>query len=603
LKQSDGLMAWLKKKSTIVFVIVLLVMVFGAYAYVASQPTAEEILKRQKETELAARQKEFQKTLTWAWTESPGILGFPLIQYAEHRGVAKESYETLVRFEGSSFDFKPCLAEKWEVSPDGKVYTFYLRKGVKFYPSGDPFNAQAVKYSFDYGFNSSVSSAILFGYPGALQYDKCQIVDDYTVKVYIKKPLAWFMQAVAYVQVGGIVNPKFIEAHGGLPKSLGAVDPYLIWHQDVTGPYIVEEFKQGERIVLKRNPTYWMGWTGEMAKRPERIVVLTVPETATRLMLIGRGDADLAYIEPIYLPELKRRIASEKLPLVIDEGSTGRLLHIAFDFKNPPTNDVHIRRALAWSFNYDQYIEKIMYGFGVRQITWVTKGFWGYQTDVPYYTFNLDKAKQELALAAPENRAMVEKGIKITYALGYAIGKEGLMMWKSDLVKIGVNLILDEVPTATFRSQQRVGGVPIMDAAWTPDFNDPATFYNMLYTTYWKNLAFGQSPSWVDGVMDQAAAATDPNQRLKLYRQIEEWSYEDAPFLKVAGVTAGGMYNVRGTWVKGYEYHPMLAGKPMLWELWKELPMERGATTSAAHVLSLAPTLTIRYRSQRNLKK
>jgi len=209
---------------------------------------------------------------------------------------------------------------------------------------------------------------------------------------------------------------------------------------------------------------------------------------------------------------------------------------------------------------------------------WATtpKGVKGYQPDVPYYTFNLDKAKQELALAAPENRAMVEKGIKITYALGYAIGKEGLMMWKSDLVKIGVNLILDEQSVSAFNDIIRTGGAPIVDGRWLPDFPDPATYYQFLDLSYFKAEKFGTTPDWISGLLQKAAFETNPDERLKIYRQVEEWAYESSPYIKVASRTGVGSYNVRGAWVKGYESHIFQLTKPVFYELWKELPTEGG---------------------------
>jgi len=104
-----------------------------------------------------------------------------------------------VRYEGSSTDPKPAVAEKWEVSPDGLVYTFYLRKGVKFYPSGDPFDATVVKWNYDDILRpGSLALTDLFGGPKSVQYDHTEIVDNYTVKIF-PKPLALFIRMVSFV--------------------------------------------------------------------------------------------------------------------------------------------------------------------------------------------------------------------------------------------------------------------------------------------------------------------------------------------------------------------------------------------------------------------
>jgi peptide/nickel transport system substrate-binding protein len=467
-------MSFLKRKSTIAVAVLLLAILIGSYGYMVYQ---QQLIKQQQQQTLEAKQKDFQKTITYVQHQVPRLVGYPLTYPSYNMIIVKETYETLVRYEGSSLDFKPSLAEKWEVSPDGKVFTFYLRQGVKFYPSGDPFNAAAVKFTFDTAFRRNPETTAPISFFGGLDwvmYDHSEIVNDYTVKIYINKPLSWFMRIVAFVQTGGIMNPKFINAHGGPPNTIDTIDPYLIWHQDVTGPYIVDEFAPNDRVILKRNPTWW-GWNSTNANHPERFVVRVVPEAATRMMLIGRGDADIAYVDLQYLPELKKRIASDNLPLAMDESPSPALQDIVLDNLHSPTNDVHIRRMLAWSFNYDEYIKTIMSGFGNRLISFVPKGMWGYQPDVPYYTFNLDKAKQELDLATPGNRSMVQQGIKVQYTPGYALGKEGYLMWKSDLAKIGVNLILDELAYSTYRDVMHTGNIPILDRAWSPDFPDPAT--------------------------------------------------------------------------------------------------------------------------------
>jgi ABC-type transport system substrate-binding protein len=587
-------MSLLKRKHTLAIAAVLIVVIIGSYAYIASRPTAEEILKKQKEEEYAVRQKEFQKVLTFLTTRDANK---PL-GYAEgargsaQRQVLKETYEALVRYEGTSLDFKPALAEKWEISPDGKSITFYLRKGVKFYPSGDPFNAEVVKWNYDSSFREDTLAPIDVFNPEWLQYDRCEIIDEYTVRIHIKKPCSWFPTVASHINVGAIMNPKFMNAHGGIPKSLADVDPYLMDHQDVTGPYIIEELKPGDRIILKRNPTYWGGWTGEKANRPERVVIRRVTETSTRMMLLGRGDADIGFIDIPYIPELKKRIQTENLPLVIDEEPSPRVFHILFDQKAPPTNDVHIRRAFAWAFNYDKFIEKILYGFGVRLISFVPKGMWGYQSDIPHYTFNLDKAKAELELAKPENRKMVEEGITVTYTPGYALGKEAYLMWKADLAKIGVNLILEEVAYSVYRDIYHSGGRPIVDRQWRPDFPDPATFYIFLTKQYFISKSFGTTPDNINNILTKAALEPNPENRLKIYRQVEEWLFDSATYIKVASPYGGNDYNVRGSWVKGFHPHPVPEYKSALfYEIWKELPTEERKTGQAMICLMTSGTI------------
>jgi peptide/nickel transport system substrate-binding protein len=387
-----------------------------------------------------------------------------------------------------------------------------------------------------------------------------------------------------YNSVGAIMNPKWMNAHGGYPKSQREIDPYFFTHVDATGPYTLDEFVADDRIILKRNPTYWAGWDGELANRPERVVYRIVPEGATRMMMLARGDADFGYVELAHLPELKMRIKSENLPLMIDEAPELSQLNIVMDQKNPPTDDIHIRKMLAYSFPYQEYIKEVMHGLGVRQYTFIPPGMWGHSKDVPHYTFDLAKAKEQLGMAKSENRESVMKEIKIRYTPGYAVGKEGYLLWKSKLAEIGVNLVLDEVAYQPYKDTQYGGGVPILDRRWNPDFLDPGTFYAFMYQSYRVSRSFGTTPDHIQALFDKAAFTVGKEARTKIYHEIEQWAFDECPYIKVAHPAANRDTNVRQAWVKGYEHHVMDDHKPLIYEVWKEMPMESATQSS---VLSL----------------
>lgn len=564
-------MSFLKSKRIILLAsFLVLIVIVGSYLYISSQNAAKT------SQALAEKRREFQGTLTYAGTLSPTLVGVPF-RRAENMLVTKEAYETLTKYSGSSVDPQPALALNWDISSDGKTYTFYLRHGVKFYPSGDPFTAQTVKFSFDAAYAPAMIGARptdLFGAPSALSYNRTEIVDDYTVRVFLNKPLSWFIHTVAYCNVGCIVNPNWVNAHGGMPKTLTQFDPYFLWHQDVTGPYVVTEYLANDHTTLKQNPTWW-GWKNDTDRlsHPQQLIVKVVPETATRLLLLQKGGLDVGYVDLQYLVDLKQKIQDQKLPLAIDDQPDGKIQWIMLNRVSPPTNDVHIRRMLAYSFNYNLYIEKIMNSYGDRLISFVPKGIPGYQPDVPHYDFDLDKAKAELALASPEARVMVQQGIKGTYSPGYGIEKDAMLLWKSDLAKIGVNLILDEQNSPTYVTTLRSGSGIVVSRNWNPDFPDPATYYAALTSTYYTVKAgYGTSPKYVDDAYDNGARDQSFDQRVKDYRVMEEWAYQEVPYLKVASSRGTSYYNVHATWVQAYTHNVIDTYKPELSELWKELP-------------------------------
>lgn len=523
-------------------------------------------MKQQQDFE--ARQKEFQRVMTWAEADNPTIMGWPYARGNQHRLVTKETYETLLRYVGSSLELQPALAQSWEISPDNTVITFHLRHGVTFYPSGDTFNAAAAKFSIDAGFTGWTYQ--IFGPAAWLKYDRTDVIDDYTIRVQFKTAPSWIIRTFADIHVTGMMNPKFINAHGGVPKDESSIDPYLIDHQDVTGAYILNEYKNNDHIVLKRNPTYWQA---NITKQSETILIRIIPDPTTRMALIAKGDVDIASLDLRYVQQFKEKIQNEKLPISLDDGPTMRQQEVLFDSLNPPTNDIHIRRMFALSFNYQQFIDKILNGFADRLISFVPKGMPGYQPDVPYYSFDLDKAKQELGLAAPQNRSMVMDGIKVEYVPATTlIGREGFLMWKSDLAKIGVNLILDEITGVTNSNFRSKGGARMIESGWLPDYPDPSTFYAFLDPNYYLARNYGATNSLVGQLLQKSAFESDWQQRLQYYRQVEQWAYDSIPYVKIASYRVAPYYTLVRQWVKGYQPSLFPDYKPTFMELWKELP-------------------------------
>lgn len=487
-----------------------------------------------------------------------------------------EVYEGLVTVGKNLDEFVPALAESWEVSEDGKVYTFNLRKGVTFTTDSDgdgeldPFNAECVKYTFDWAEKIGTPVEV-----GGWPYDHCEIIDDYTVKLYLKHPCAWAISILADPHSGCmIVNPKFVEKNGG-PEN----DEFLQTHADGTGPYMVEEFVLEEHTIFVANPNYWRGWEGKHIKK---IVMRDIPEVITREMLLARGDLDVSFTPLPYIPELKARIESENLPLqILDKDADGntlksmKVMYLWLNSKVPPTNELVVRKGFAHSFDYDNYIEEVLRGLAKAAYMDIPSGCeWAFEAtrdigEHAGYEFNLTKAKEYFDKASPEaKKILYEDGIKLPYlgGTGYVLMKGGALMWKSDLEKIGVKMILEEIDWSAW--YDALVDSPIGELSWEIDFPDPnnAIYYqcHMLPLGYGSSWiedggwnAAGAGNDEIDALADEAAREVDRAKRIELYCKLETaaaeqcwWLFLYEPSTLQVTRTPG---NIAATYVHGWE--------------------------------------------------
>ena len=479
-------------------------------------------------------------------------------------------YEGLTIIRGWETRAQPCLATSWEVSEDGICYTWHLRKGVPFH-SGDPFNAECVKYSFERLLTMNVANV----YKIAPYLDRVEVVDEHTVKTYLKFPWAAWPECVAD-QVAAVVNPKFVEAHGGIVA--GQPNEYMITHEDGTGPYILEEFVPRERIVFKSYPDYWGGWEG---KHVRRIVRRNILEVATRLMLLARGDVDVAYVPSGNLPELEKIIESEKLPLVVQRTHEGNPIYsnkqffIYLNCAKLPFSDINMRLAFQHAFDYDTFVKEVIHGYGIRSGGLIPAGIWGHVDDMPLYDFDLVKAKEYIEKASPEAKQSLAKGLTIYYVPGNALLKEGALMFQGDLAKIGVKMEIREYDYGSWLDMLKAEpdkANQIGETWWWESAGDPYFFTLYARKDYWPprgwNCTFWGSDE-IDGQLDQAAREQNPTVRKEMYRKVEMAWHDGAAWIIIyqqSGLLM--MDNIYANWVHGWAFNPCSYNH--YYDVWKE---------------------------------
>lgn len=426
-------------------------------------------------------------------------------------GMVRHVYETLLWYDKEG-NLIPWLAERWEVSDDGLVYTFYLRKGV-YFTDGTEFDAYAVKANIDRWINPNVkvpTRSQLGPVKGA------EVVDKYTVKIILEKPYGPFLQAVANYLL--IASPKVLEKYGN--QSITDINDAI-----GTGPFKFAEWKSGQEIVMVANENWWMG-------RPKvnKLVWKIIPEAGTREAALLAGDVDVAlYPPPSDLPKLK-----EDPNVAVYTPLTNRILFVALHPVGPLA-DPKVRQAINYAVDKQAIVENVLFGLGIPADAPIPPHFFGYAKQTPY-EYNPDKAKQLLAEAGyPDGFTMV-----LLHPTGrYLQDKQVAEAIQAYLQQVGIQVELKTGDWPTFvKSVLKPLNETDFDAVlvgWGPLINDAhftlyAQFHSSQAVPKGLGLAYYSNPE-VDRLLEQALSETDPQKRAELYAQAQQIIWQDAPWL------------------------------------------------------------------------
>jgi peptide/nickel transport system substrate-binding protein len=248
-----------------------------------------------------------------------------------------EVYETLADNDPTAPELvKPRLAESWESSEGGKVWTFHLRKGVKFH-GGDDFTSADVIFSFDRN-RELAAGAYNFLYDGI---ESWEAVDDYTVVIRCSAP-----RPVAAISAA--CNNGFIYSKAAFEKDgEKCFEPGT--ETAGSGPYTVKSVTTTE-VTYERFPGYWGGWEGTHAQAPDVVVMRKVEEAAVRIQQLQTGDAQIVAGIPVNAVEDLKSDPNVKFA----SGPWWRSSYIFLNTKSQATKDIHLREALFYAFPYEQ---------------------------------------------------------------------------------------------------------------------------------------------------------------------------------------------------------------------------------------------------------
>lgn len=451
----------------------------------------------------------------------------PHIHASSELGIPLRSvYDTLVYRDPASGQFVPGLAESWEISADGLIYTFRLRSGVRFH-DGTIFNAQAVAANLDRITNPETASQRALFLLGP--YDGYEIVDALTIRIRLLQPYAPLLDALSQVYLG-MASPTALRAYSN--------ERYQ-FHQVGTGPFRFVEYVPGDRLVLQRNPDYAWGpsfYAPPGEQSVDEIEFRFFTDAATRALALESGDADvMGELLPLDARALTANTGVEIAPVPIP----GQPLQFLMNTTLFPTNDVRVRQALLFGANREAIVDAVFQRYS--PIAWgplsaVTDYF--SRDLVGSYAYDPTRAQTLLANAGmtdTDGSGYVDFG-SVDVTVRVIVPPWGLIPEVAQLLQdqwrlIGIRAELVPVPSRSTLIEEVNGGQYNLVAFY--EFGRDPSFLRRYFSTDGVNNWTGYSNPDLDLLLQQAETQSDTEARQSLYGQAQRIIMEQALLLPV----------------------------------------------------------------------
>jgi ABC-type transport system substrate-binding protein len=438
-------------------------------------------------------------------------------------------YDGLMRWQSNPAKLEPWVAESHSISADGMTYTFKMRKGVKFH-DGTEVKASDVVYSLERILALGKGASSLF--KSMVEPGKAKAIDDYTVAFQLTKPSAIFLSIVPEIHIVNAALVKKNEVNGDWGVA------WLSKNSAGSGAYKLKQFDPAIGFVADRFPDHFKGWG---AKYLDEIEFRAVKDTNTRVLGLMKGDFNGigGYLQT---DQLKRIEASGNAKVL--EAESMRVMMMQFNTTRAPLNDVDVRRALNYLFDYDGFNKNILGGLVERNPTPLPNTIWGNPKDVQGYAFDLDKAKAELAKAGSK----IDRPLEIHFLTGFAQSEQAAQLFQNGLQKAGIQSKVIGTPWPTIVERfSKPETTPDISVYWISTYYaDPHNWIGEMFHSSgagtFKNAHHYKNPK-VDALLDKAVQTTEQAERARFYEEATRLVVADAPGLWIYNTKWYGPYS------------------------------------------------------------
>ncbi|QGU94184.1 ABC transporter substrate-binding protein [Clostridium bovifaecis] len=478
-------------------------------------------------------QSKSPKTLIFAQGSDPRGLDPAFVDDGESAKIIVNVFDGLLKYKKDSTELEPALATEWEISKDGKEYTFKLRQGVKFH-DGTDFNAEAVKFSIDRQLPPSRTDDMPYASFTFGPVDKVEVVDTYTVKVTLKEPYTPFLSNLAMALAAPIVSPTAVKKYGDK----------FIENPVGTGAFKFVKWDKGQSVTLEKNNEYW----GEKAK-VDKVVFQFTKENSVRATQLMTGAVDIIDgVDASNVAEIEKSGAK----MFLEQGMN--INYMAFNTSRAPFNDPKLREAISYAIDRNELVKFLYQGYAEIANSQMPSFIPGFNDKVKPYEYNPEKAKAMLKELGKENLEI--KIIAYSNPRPYnAVGPKLAESIQAYLLKVGIKSKIDVYQWTEYKEKAAQGEGDIMFYGWNGDNGDADNFLSLLDSNEIAstlNVAKYKNEQ-VDKLLKDARKIPNGPEREKTYKDIQDILAKDAPWLPISSAKSMAAYSAK---VKGFIYHP-----------------------------------------------
>jgi len=514
----------------------------------------------------------YASVLTMCTEGSPETFNPQLTNNGVTSNVLTQIYDGLVSVRQSDLSIEPALAERWEVSGDGKTYRFHLRKGVRWQSNDDftpsrEFNATDVLFTFNRMMDVNnpyhkVSGGTYIGFENKLGdlLQKVVRVDDHTVEFVLSRSDATFLGIMAF-QPMNILSAEYADTMLAQNTAV-QLDTTPIG----TGPFQFEAYQQDSVVRLKAFHDSWGAVSGDKKRTAlvDNVIMAITPDASSRVQRVLAGECHIALYPNLADAQTIRN--SQNVRLAETEIASSGFL--TFNFKDPKFQDIRVREALALAIDINSLVDAVFQGTGYATAAIIPGMFWGHNAEIKPRPYDPEKARALLAEAGYADGFETEIWAIPVIRPYMPNGRRAAELIQSDWAKLGIKASIVTYEWAEYLKRSRAGEAQVGMFGGSWDYPDPSQIPNSYFSC---NLDNKPSPSnigqWCNdeynAIMRSAAAAKTQQERAELYKKLQVVFNREVP-----AVILGSAKSLTAISKKVHGYEPVAVGTTPLAGVW-----------------------------------
>ena len=440
--------------------------------------------------------------------------------YAGEMYAQEMLYETLVNITADGYE--GCLAESWDISDDGKTYTFHIRDGVKF-SDGEVCDANAIKANFD---------AIIENKDRHTWLEMMNLLvgvsapDDKTFVIELSEPYYPLLTELGVTRPFAMISPKAMK--DGSTKD--GVNAYI-----GTGPYVLTDFVTDEYAVFEANENYW----GEQPKI-KKITVKVIPDNQTRILALEKGEIDMIFGKNmIDADAINQYTGNDKFTVSLSDPTSTR--QIVLNTTRDVLADKEVRQALQHATNKQAISDGIFYGLEQPADTLFAKTVPYCDIDLEPYAYDVELAQSmldEAGWVVGADKIREKDGRKLNIDLLYnsdSVTEKAIAEYlQSEYQKIGISLNIHGEEEQSYRDNMKAGNFDmVFNICWGMPYDPQSSLAAMrapVYGDYAAQLGL-EDKADIDQAITDILVSTDETKRQELYTFVLTRLHEDAVYI------------------------------------------------------------------------